>query len=564
MLVELHVKNYGLIDSLVAEFSNGLNVLSGETGVGKSMLVSALKLLLGARSSSSVIREGAEEASVTAVFSLSEPTAGGSHAGSGNEHSRSGDELILRRSLGRNGRSRCTINDEPVTAKRLGALARSLVDIHGQHEEQSLLDTGIQRRLLDRYGRTDGLCREFEAAFREWNEARRRHERLLEGQRKRLQELDLLKHQVEEIAAAAPEPGEHETLRRQQELANQLHDVLKAASSAQGEIIEDDGSILERIGAVRRALAPFASLHPTLEQTAEHLQEAQERLQQAGTLLSGFSSDQEYDPRQLETLEARLDLLIGLRLKYGNDEHEILAFAENAHERIRELSGQEEEAGGGEERIRQLESRAESLGEKLSVRRSQAAEKLSRGVMRELRSLGMQKAQFRVAFRRLDSLGDSDGSGLDRIELEFGANPGEGVLPLAEVASGGEVSRVFLAIKRMLAAVDPVPVMIFDEIDTNVGGRMGSVVGKKLAGLARNHQLICVTHLPQIASYADRHVKLHKETKQGRTRTVASRVEGQARLEELAEMIRGRGATQVTLKEAREMLAEARAARRGG
>jgi DNA repair protein RecN (Recombination protein N) len=561
MLLELRVRNYGLIDSLTAEFSAGLNVLSGETGVGKSMLVSALKFLLGARASSSIIREGEDETSVTGVFLLSRASATYVAEGLAGDGAEVPDELILRRSLSRNGRNRCSINDDPVTAGRLSLLARRLVDIHGQHEEQSLLASPNQRALLDRYGKAEDLRERYRSAYREWNETRRRHERLVEGRRRRQQELDLLRHQAEEIRSASPKAGEYDDLRRQQEMLAQMQDILKAAGSAQQEILEDEGAILERLAVLRKAMAPFSALHSDLEGSLKHIEEAEEHLREAARILTGFLSDQEYDPERLESIEGRLDCLTGLRLKYGKDEREILAFAEKAEEEIKRLTGEEEELSAGEARLEEIERKALSAGERLHERRISVSRRLSQAVVRELKALGMPKAHFDVSVEKVSALAEADESGMDGVEFGFCANPGEAVLPLADVASGGEVSRVFLAIKSILTGADPVPVLIFDEIDTNVGGRMGAVIGERLARLARNHQLVCVTHLPQIASYADRHIRVYKEVHGGRTRTLAQPLEGDMRLGEIAEMIRGNRATEVTLEEAREILAEARARR---
>jgi DNA repair protein RecN (Recombination protein N) len=308
-------------------------------------------------------------------------------------------------------------------------------------------------------------------------------------------------------------------------------------------------------------MAPFSALHSDLEGSLKHIEEAEEHLREAARILTGFLSDQEYDPERLESIEGRLDCLTGLRLKYGKDEREILAFAEKAEEEIKRLTGEEEELSAGEARLEEIERKALSAGERLHERRISVSRRLSQAVVRELKALGMPKAHFDVSVEKVSALAEADESGMDGVEFGFCANPGEAVLPLADVASGGEVSRVFLAIKSILTGADPVPVLIFDEIDTNVGGRMGAVIGERLARLARNHQLVCVTHLPQIASYADRHIRVYKEVHGGRTRTLAQPLEGDMRLGEIAEMIRGNRATEVTLEEAREILAEARARR---
>ena len=557
MLVELQAKNYGLIDSLSVEFEGGLNVLTGETGVGKSLLVSALKFLLGARADSAVIREGADDASVTGVFVASRKLRRYLEESMGEGCPELDGELILTRSIARKGRNRCTINDELVTTKRLAEVARRLVDIHGQHEEQSLLDAASQRVLLDRYAECEELRSRFRTCYLEWRDLGRRHRELIEGRERRAREIDLLRHQVNEIADASPEIGEYESLRHRQEMLSQISEILVAAGTAQHEIVEDDGAVVERIETIRRTLTPFCPLDPLLEASVSRLVEAEESLKEAVSDLSRFGFDQEYDPGALSESESRLDLLTDLRMKYGKDEAEVLDYAAAAERELAELSGEEDEAEVSGVALERAESECVRLGNQLRRAREAASSKLAKAVVRELKSLGMPKAVFQAAVQPVAELSSADETGLDKVVFGFCANPGESIRPLAKVASGGEVSRIFLAIKRTLVRADPVPLLIFDEIDANVGGRMGSVIGEKLRNLASHHQLICVTHLPQIASYASRHVRIFKQVLRGRTRTLAEVLRDDARLEEVAEMIRGSGVTSVTLEQAREMLAEA-------
>jgi len=392
MLVELQAKNYGLIDSLSVEFEGGLNVLTGETGVGKSLLVSALKFLLGARADSTVIREGADDVAVTGVFAVSEKLRRYLEESMGEGCPEFDDDLILTRSIARKGRNRCTINDELVTTKRLSEVARRLVDIHGQHEEQSLLDAASQRVLLDRYAESEDLRARFRACYLEWRDLGRRQRQLIESRERGAREIDLLRHQVKEIADASPEIGEYESLRHQQEMLSQISEILVAAGTAQHEIVEDDGAIVERIESIRRSMVPFCALDPLLEASVSHLVEAEESLKEVVSDLSRFSFDQEYDPGKLSEIESRLDVLTDLRMKYGKDEAEVLDYAGEAERELAKLSEEEDEAEVSSAALKKSESECLRLGTELHRMREAVSSKLAKAVVRELKSLGMPKA----------------------------------------------------------------------------------------------------------------------------------------------------------------------------
>ena len=556
MLVELQIRNYGLIDSLNVEFGSGLNVISGETGVGKSMLISAVKFLHGARSSSTAIRSGKDECSVTGVFVL--PSSRVSWLRGLFPDSRGIDqEIIVRRSLGRNGRNRCTLNDELMTTRQLGAITRALVDMHGQHDEQSILLPLTQLELLDGYARVESKRAEFASAYQTWAELVERQASLAESEEQRQKQLELLRYQLKEISDADVKIGEYEELRRQQDMYSQIQEILTRGGAAQNEIAEADGCIVERIERCRSSLHGYEGLHPLLGDCIASLDEALEQLQNSASKLATFCYDQEYEDGQLEQVQARLDELTNLRMKYGKDESEILQHAQEIEQELERLSGEETESSELGEQLINSAREAQKLGIELTRQRKAAVKKLQKAVEAELKSLGMPAARFEVQVLTHGDLSDATLSGMNEIEFGFCANSGEDVLPLADVASGGEVSRVFLAIKSILAASDLVPVLIFDEIDSNVGGRLGSVVGSKLQRLSAHHQLICVTHLPQIASFADQHLKITKGTRKGRTTTSASMLGQEERLKELAQMMRGSGATDVTIQEAKDMLSEA-------
>ena len=563
MLVELQIKSYGLIDSLDVEFHEGLNVISGETGVGKSMLISAIKFLQGARANSSMVRQGADECSVTGVFILDSLQK--DHL---REHLEDGlfegDEIILRRSLKGNGRNRCTVNDQLVTATRLGEISRSLVELHGQHEEQALLDPETQLLLLDDFGRCVKSRDSFRESYQKWLSLNLRQQQLAATTLQRKQQIELLEFQHREITEAEIRLGEFDELQRQQDMFSQMQEILKVSGEAQDVLVEAEGSVIERIHGLKMSASGFESLHPLLAESLIHLDEAAQHVQEAATNFSKFCYDQEYDPHQLEEIQARLDELMRLRMKYGNSEAQVLEFAEEAGKELDKLSAEEGETENIFEQLKVQRIETEKLGEILHKQRVKAANRLGKEIARELKHLGMPNSSIEIKVGRCAGLEETSETGLDRVAFGFCSNPGEQVYPLVEVASGGEVSRVFLAIKSILAAADRVPVLVFDEIDSNVGGRLGSVVGSKLGKLSENHQLICVTHLPQIASFANHHIKIFKQAQGGRTLIKAVLLEESERLEELAEMIRGSGVTKVTIEEAREMLAEAASIRRTG
>lgn len=581
MLSELTVRDFAIIDELHLNFGPGFNVLTGETGAGKSIIVDAVSLVLGGRGDAEFIRAGASRATVEGIFALddeAQAVIGPLLEQDGLE----GDDpalLILARELRREGRNVCRVNGRAVSLKVLSAIGQYLVDIHGQTEHLSLMRVREHVDLLDRYGelwplryRIADLVRQLQAIQRELNALRR-------DERELARRIDLLQYQVSEIETAHLESGEEQDLVQERtRLANaeQLRELADEAQFALYEGGEERESALDQLQASVRALSGLARLDPSTEELREAAEALSYHLEDLSSSLREYRDRIEFDPRRLSHVEERLALIHSLQRKYGDRIEDVLAFASRAR---RELETIEH----SEERIAELEADEDRLlgtvgkvGVELSNRRREAGEHLSAGIEAELEELSMARARFGVGLVWRD---DSEGAyadarrvafdltGLDRVEFLIAPNVGEPLKPLVRIASGGETSRLMLALKTVLAQADRTPTLIFDEIDAGIGGRIGSVVGQKLwdltisdGGKARSHQVLCVTHLPQLASYSDLHFHVRKGVVGDRTVTSVDPLDGGEREQELAGML---GAiTEQTRASAREMITVSEADKR--
>ncbi|MDR7445086.1 MAG: DNA repair protein RecN [Armatimonadota bacterium] len=567
MLRELHARNFALLEDVRVEFGPGLNVLTGETGAGKSILLDALGACLGHRVSSDVVRTGAAEARVEVVFELSrapEARAALDAVGIPLE-----DEfLVLVREIG--GRGRAYANGTPVTVGTLREIGSLLVEIHGQHEGQRLLEPRTHLELVDASGdeTVRRLREEVGEAFGRWSGLRARLAELDRTERERAQRLDLLHWQVREIEAVRPRPGELEEL---QSIRTRLVNAGRLAEAAGGayEALYGEGGAVRFVGRAAALLRQASSWDPQLRPLVEALEAVQVQLDEVGLELRRYAEEVQADPRRLEEVEARLQTLRALQRKYGDTVEEILAYRDRALREIAELENLELHRAEVEEALQAAEEALGRAASALSAARRRAARSLERSVEEHLRALGMPEARFLVAFEVRE---DPEGvpvllpdhgeprrlqltpRGADRVEFLFSANPGEPPRPLHRVASGGELSRLMLALRSALAEARPTPVMVFDEVDAGVGGHAAHVVGAKLAALARWAQVLCVTHLAQIAAQADVHHVIRKVTAGGRTRTEVHRVEGDARVEEIARMLAGDPPTEMSRRHARELL----------
>ncbi len=550
MLIELRIQDYAVIDDLSLDVGPGLNALSGETGAGKSIIVGALSLLLGGRASSDVVRIGASRASVEAVFDVSEEPVAREHLETMGFEAEDG-LLILRREVAAEGRNRAWINGSPTTARAVGELGRGLVALHGQHEHQNLLRRAEQCGIVDAFAgaedvahevrRLHGEHRELEAGF-EMREAARREVAARE---------DFLRFQLGEIEEADLAPGEDEALKREaqrlehaEELvrdAEALHQALYGGESALSDQLSDLGGVLQRL----------AGIDPVLESAARELEAAYHAVSDVGQRLGDFAGEVEHDPGRLEGLRARQDLLFRLMRKYGPELADVITCGENLRTELDQLDGagvELDELRAGIVKVRKaLKEQAATLTEA----RTAAAAKLQTAIQEILPELGMPGAEFRVGITPLE---DVSAAGAETVEFLVSLNPGFEPKALARVASGGELSRVMLAIKAVLASVDRVPTLVFDEIDAGIGGVIATKVGEKLSQVAREHQVFVITHLPQIASRANHHVLVEKLERGGVAATRVGELDGEERIREIARMLGGDPDSSTSRDHARELL----------
>jgi DNA repair protein RecN (Recombination protein N) len=557
MLVELTVRNFAVIRDTRIEFSDGFNALTGETGAGKSIVIDALGAVLGARTSSDFVRSGENAAYVEAVFDISsvstlEPIQAVLEAvGVAAEPD---DPLILSRDIAASGRSTARINGRALTASVLTSVGELLVDIHGQSDHLSLLRSSAQLELLDRFAGAIPQREQVAEVYERWNEARRQMMRVDDEQRERAQRLDTLRFQSEEIFAAALNPGEEDALRAERaRLANaeklaQLAAVAFAALEGDQSDITTERGGLDSLRLAEQSLDDIAQLDVETAPLVARLREALFAVEEIGSDVRNYAEGLQSDPARLAEIDERLELIRAMKRKYGPDIATILSLGDSIQAEIEQLERSDRDM----ESLRSDESRLrDELAQaacSLSANRQTAATEMASRVERVIQELNMGSADLEV---RLQQQPDPDGieidgnrvaidsTGIDRVAYYLAANAGEELRPLARVASGGETARIMLALKSILSDADETPTLVFDEIDVGVGGRSGQVVGEKLWGLTTGHQVIVISHLPQIAAFADRHVTMVKDESDGRTETVAVVVTGDTRTDELAMMFDG-------------------------
>lgn len=559
MLIELTIRNFAIIAETRIELARGLNALTGETGAGKSIVIDALGAVLGARTSAEFVRSGATGAYIEAVFDITdlpEPAPIQAMLRELGVDLDSDEPLVLSRDVSASGRSTARIGGRTVTAATLAQLGELLVDIHGQSDHLSLLRPAAQLDLLDRFAGTLSLRDEVAGQYRRWQGLRKRvHDFALE-QRALAQRLDLLRFQSEELGNAGPRLGEDDELHQERTVLANAERLIRAAAEAESALSGDtsgavvDAGALDRVRAATRSLDDAVQLDPAIEPTLTKLNDALFALEDVVAELRDYAERTELDPLRLEEVDERLDLLRRLKRKYGPELADVIAHAEQI---LRELESIE--AGGHDiEALRADEERARlelaATATRLSAQRKAAATDLSRRIEQAIAELNMGRANFEVRFEvslvadgipgpQTDEPVAIDATGFDRIAFYLAANAGEELRPLARVASGGETARLMLALKSILSDADDTPILVFDEVDVGVGGRSGQVVGEKLWSLTDKHQAIVISHLPQIAAFADRHLVLVKDEVDERTVTTARPVDGDQRIEELAAMLDG-------------------------
>ncbi len=552
MLRELRIRNFAVIESVAVEFGPGLNVLTGETGAGKSMLIDAILLVLGGRAQTDVIRSDADAATLEAVFDV-EPR--GAVVAALDEAGLALDDglLVARRELGRSGRHRAFVNDAAVTVGLLERLGDHLVEVHGQHEHQRLLEPARQLELLDRFADTEELRERVAGLVAKFRAARAEAERMRAAERDRAQREDLLRFQLSELDGARLRPGEEEEL-RQERRRRQHADKLTAGLADVAALLDDDrDSATARLHRAARVLGDLARLDPAFAAPIEPLDAAQAQLEEVRAAVRGLRDSVTLEPGRLEGIDERLDALTRLKRKYGDTEEAMLKFRDEVAAELDRLARHEEILAAEERRLGELHAELAQAATALSERRRAAAERLAPAVERELRALGMERSVFRIGVERAELEAVSP-RGLERVEFRLSTNPGEEVRSHARVASGGELSRTMLGLKTVLAKADRVPTMVFDEVDAGIGGRVASVVAQKLATAAEGRQVLCVTHLAPIAARASHHVRVIKSVRAGHVRVAAEVLAGDARVEEIARMLAGERVTDTARGHARELL----------
>ena len=577
MLTELHIENFAIIDRLDLQFSTGLITFTGETGAGKSIIIDAVEAILGGRSDATLVRSGAERATIEGVFRIPPANAHSiRHILEREELLDEPDYVTLGREIRLTGRNIARVNGHSVGAALLRELGEQLIDIHGQSEHLSLLKVSQHLNLLDSYAVASESRRVSDTALRDLltgysqtyqrlQSVRRELEQLHQAERDAARRTDMLGFQIKEIETARLHPGEEDVLRQERvRLANAeaLARITQESLLALDESQPESPSATDMVGEIEHALTNLARLDPSQAGLQEQAQAIFESLGELARSLRAYLESIEFNPARLDQVEERLALIHNLKRKYGDSIEAVLEFAENAARELDTITH-------ASERIESLQSHQELLleeiaqkGQELSARRQQAAKQLEQHIEAELADLRMSGARFQVDFQReINARGVllADGSrvafgpsGLERVEFLIAPNPGEGFKPLVKIASGGETSRLMLAIKNVLARADQVPTLIFDEIDQGIGGRVGTIVGEKLWGLARRHQVLCITHLPQLAAYGEQHFHVAKQVEEGRTTTGVASLQGEARLLELAQMMGE--VSEGTLHSARELV----------
>ena len=539
----LRIKNLALVEQLEWQIAPGFTAITGETGAGKSIIIGALQLLLGERADKSLIRTGADTCTAEAIFTGKElQKLNPQLIEAGVEPSI--DDLIIKRTLSAAGNNRQFINGSPTTLSILKSIGDALVDLHGPHDHQSLLSADKQLDLLDSFARAEEQVEEYRKHFRQLQTLTAEHTALNTAETAREQELDLLRHQITEIDSANLVADEEDEIEKRYKLSSNSKRLIELASAAANKLSEADESVLSQLAETRRLLRELEKIDiSTAELSSEHAAAAVQ-LSEIARSLSDYAEKLDLDPEQLAALEQRVSLFETLKRKYGGSIAEVIEFGRRAAERMQKIEGRDAELERLTKEIEKVRGQMNRAGDALRKLRAKAAPRLSETIRKNLADLGFRQSEFEA---KLSALDEPRASGFDSVELLFSPNPGEPLKPLRAIASSGEISRLMLAIKSALAAHDAIPLLVFDEIDTNVGGEIAHAVGAKMQTLGREHQLICITHLAPVAAAASSHFVVTKDVVRGRTFSNLQEVAGKARREEIARMLGGKSESALQL-----------------
>lgn len=557
MLQELAIHDFAIIEQLSVDFSTGMTVLTGETGAGKSIIIDAVGILVGGRGSADFIRTGTKKATVEGMFSI---PAGAltqnllQHYGVGSDDDQ--DTVVLQRELFTSGRNVCRINGHLVNTSTLKAVGETLVDIHGQNEHQELMHPEKHLSLLDQYAadQIKPLLAAYQQRYADWKDLAGRVKERVANEREWAQRLDMLQYQAKEINDAHLQPTEEDDLTSERDRLNHFQQIQDALQTGYGVLNGDDdeAGVIDRLAEAMAALQNIAHLDADYENMAESLGNAYYALQDVGSDLSHQMDGLEYDPARLEQVEDRLATITQLEHKYGATVPDIIAFGQKVNDELDEMNDTQGSSDELKVKLAKAQTEALAAAKKLSATRVAAAKQLSKDIHQQLADLYMAKAVFDVHFTvHEDQLGPT---GIDSVEFYIQTNPGEKLRPLARTASGGELSRIMLALKTIFSQADGVTSIIFDEVDTGVSGRVAQAIAEKISRISRHSQVLCITHLPQVAAMADHQVHIAKTVKSGRTMTRLTPLTGTGRVEELARMLAGTTITKLTKEHAQELL----------
>lgn len=536
MLTLLKIRNLALVDELAWELGTGLIGVTGETGAGKSVIVGALKLILGERAEKSLIRTGEDTCSVEAVFELKDVADVNAVLEEGGLDSCEGTQLIIRRVIGQTA-NRQFINDSPVTLALLKRLGEHLVDLHGPHDHQSLLSVERQLSMLDAFAGAEGALAGYREAYRIWRMKSAELEEIRHAENASEQELDLLRYQLQEIDSANLKPEDEHDLQDRWRRASNASRLLETAAAASTALNGEDG-ILERLTEVQRLVRDLEKLDPSIKERTVALETACLELQDLESNLADYADELDINPAEAAQLEERVNLLESLKRKYGPSIGDVLARRDAAATRLDTIENRGEKLETLERELARQREILETSGKSLTTLRHKTAPRLAKEISSQLKDLGFKQSIFEAP---LKLLADPGPQGFESVDFQFGPNPGEPLLPLRQIASSGEISRVMLAVKSALAEQDATPLMVFDEIDANVGGEVAKAVGRKMAALGTRHQVVAITHFPQVAALASHHFVVEKEVSVGRTRSRLYPVSGETRIQELVRMLGGGG-----------------------
>ena len=565
MLNELAISNFALINEITIKFEEGLNIFTGTTGVGKSLILGALNFLLGSRATNDIVGSGSNEVSVSGLFFIKNDQVRQCIKEHIDEIDIKEEEIILQRNLDHKGRNRCKVNNQPITVSLLREIGDILVNIHGQHEHESLTDPLQQLFMLDSFGKLGDLRTEYSVIYSKALEKEKLLYSLNDSNGERKKQIDLYDYEINEIESCHLQPKEDEQLEAERHILANSEKIQNALSFCSNNLYESDNSIITGLKEISNELSKIVEVDKDFNNTSEQCNQVMYQLEDIASTLRNDIEKYNYDPERLEQIDERLEVIRGLKRKYGESIEDILSSCETSKSKREQLLKDDEDVDIVETELKQLKKAVVSAGQDLTHYRRKTGKKLSTLIKKELMDLGFANGRFDICVSAIDNvesgeieLEDVSCSGFDSIEFMFSSNPGEDLKPLRKIASGGEISRIMLALKRHLAMADQTPVLVFDEIDANIGGRMGRIIGEKLKLVSQSHQIVCITHLPQIASYAEQHFKVDKTVKNNKTFVSIDMLSSKERLEEIAEMIRGAEKSDVTMKQAKEMIDDAK------